>query len=295
MTDLSLVEISTLGLDKDLNGNFTVLKDAVNTKADLNGSSVQKFSVADAIQTTDAINKGQLDVKVTEMNSQINDLQTALEIETSRAEHAESTITINLNNFETATQSTFDLKVDKVAGKGLSTNDLTNELKSNYDTAYSEVHTHGNKALLDNLTSSGDGTFYLADDGTYKSIGKSDCADTSLSNITPAGQLVIKNYSNNRPDYNNGVAKLINTNYIAETDGWLLCSSKVQSYLTAITLTLTLNSTAMNINGTDGDNADNSTNFICVPVSQGDTYRFASSGGSLISFDAKFYPAKGAK
>ena len=27
-------------------------------------------------------------------------------------------------------------KVDKVTGKGLSTNDLTNELKSNYDAAY---------------------------------------------------------------------------------------------------------------------------------------------------------------
>jgi hypothetical protein len=36
----------------------------------------------------------------------------------------------------TATQSALDNKVDKVTGKGLSQNDLTNTLKSNYDTAY---------------------------------------------------------------------------------------------------------------------------------------------------------------
>lgn len=40
-------------------------------------------------------------------------------------------------------------KVDKETGKGLSTNDLTNDLKSNYDAAYTDKHTHSNKGLLD--------------------------------------------------------------------------------------------------------------------------------------------------
>lgn len=42
-------------------------------------------------------------------------------------------------------------KVDKVSGKGLSTNDLTTALKSNYDTAYSQRHTHRNKSMLDKI------------------------------------------------------------------------------------------------------------------------------------------------
>lgn len=41
-----------------------------------------------------------------------------------------------LNQLLTKLKGQFDLKVDKVAGKGLSTNDLTNELKGQYDAAY---------------------------------------------------------------------------------------------------------------------------------------------------------------
>ena len=40
-----------------------------------------------------------------------------------------------------ATKSELNSKVDKVSGKGLSTNDLTNTLKSNYDTAYTHSQT----------------------------------------------------------------------------------------------------------------------------------------------------------
>ena len=43
-------------------------------------------------------------------------------------------------------------KVDKVEGKGLSTNDLTDTLKANCDLAYRNSHTHNNKTILDNIT-----------------------------------------------------------------------------------------------------------------------------------------------
>lgn len=43
--------------------------------------------------------------------------------------------------------------VAKETGKGLSTNDLTATLKSNYDTAYTNSHTHSNKSVLDGITS----------------------------------------------------------------------------------------------------------------------------------------------
>ena len=43
-------------------------------------------------------------------------------------------------------------KVDKISGKTLTTNDLTNELKQSYDTAATNTHTHTNKEILDKIT-----------------------------------------------------------------------------------------------------------------------------------------------
>lgn len=48
--------------------------------------------------------------------------------------------------------SALSKKVDKVAGKGLSTNDFTNTYKNRVDTAYNASHTHSNKNILDNIT-----------------------------------------------------------------------------------------------------------------------------------------------
>jgi len=52
----------------------------------------------------------------------------------------------------TATQAELDKKVDKVSGKGLSTNDFTNTYKSNVDANTSARHTHSNKDTLDATT-----------------------------------------------------------------------------------------------------------------------------------------------
>ena len=49
------------------------------------------------------------------------------------------------------TQSTDDV-VKKENGKGLSTNDLTDELKENYDNASDKAHSHENKTVLDTIT-----------------------------------------------------------------------------------------------------------------------------------------------
>lgn len=54
------------------------------------------------------------------------------------------------------TQSTDDV-VKKENGKGLSTNDLTDELKENYDNASDKAHEHTNKGTLDKLSMSTDG------------------------------------------------------------------------------------------------------------------------------------------
>lgn len=50
--------------------------------------------------------------------------------------------------------------VDQVEGKALSTNDLTDELKAEYDSTVGDAHTHDNKSDLDNVsgTNTGDET-----------------------------------------------------------------------------------------------------------------------------------------
>lgn len=61
------------------------------------------------------------------------------------------------NNYTTEEKEsvgTIKDKVDKVVGKGLSTNDFTDELKRNYDTAYSQSHVHNNKEILDTTSAS---------------------------------------------------------------------------------------------------------------------------------------------
>lgn len=43
-------------------------------------------------------------------------------------------------------------KVDKISGKGLSTNDYTQDEKTKVSTAYSNNHTHENKSVLETIT-----------------------------------------------------------------------------------------------------------------------------------------------
>ncbi len=68
----------------------------------------------------------------------------------------------------TSTKAELDRKQIKISGKSLSTNDLTNELKTNYDDANAKKHEHANKDALDVVIKTGDGAKSLRDDGTYK-------------------------------------------------------------------------------------------------------------------------------
>lgn len=91
---------------------------------------------------------------------------------------AHSNIVSSINSNISYINNQLSNKVDKIDGKTLSTNDLTNLLKSNYDSAYTNSHTHNNKILLDNLISSGNGNYYLTNDGTYKPINASMIINT---------------------------------------------------------------------------------------------------------------------
>ena len=93
-----------------------------------------------------------------------------------------STLNTYYKKSETYSQSEINTlvnaKVDKITGKGLSTNDLTSTLKASYDDAVDKAHTHSNKTILDNTTAS-----YTSE------------LNTKLTNISPNAKNVADNHT----------------------------------------------------------------------------------------------------
>lgn len=92
-----------------------------------------------------------------------------------------------------ATQEALDglnaSKVEKVEGKGLSTNDFTAELKENYDSAVSVKHSHDNKALLDSYTQT-----------------DSDIASAVSNKHSHSNKELLDSYTNSNSDISSAVA-----------------------------------------------------------------------------------------
>ena len=57
---------------QEVNANFSAVKDAINSKATVEGDSTQAFSVAEAIDDTHAVTKSQLDAVADEFTQKIN-------------------------------------------------------------------------------------------------------------------------------------------------------------------------------------------------------------------------------
>lgn len=72
------------------------------------------------------------------------------------SENAHSNL-FNLKVSKNELENALNTKVDIEAGKSLTTNDLTNALKSNYDETYIKSHTHINKTTLDNISGNNTG------------------------------------------------------------------------------------------------------------------------------------------
>jgi len=96
-------------------------------------------------------------------------------------------------------------------------NNFTNALKSNYDTAYTNSHTHSNKTILDNTTAS----FTTAQETKLINTSNTNTGDqdlsglanTSLSNITTAGNTAILNVIKNARYDSGWFAVTVGTTY----------------------------------------------------------------------------------
>lgn len=99
--DFTLEQISADGI----NNNFSTLKNVIETKANLNGDSTQRFNVADAVELTEAINKGQLDNSVTTINSKITNIETEFNTQlATKLDISDPTVTKQGNIFNGANQ-----------------------------------------------------------------------------------------------------------------------------------------------------------------------------------------------
>ena len=94
--------------------------------------------------------------------------------------HSNKSTLDSITNLSVNKWNTVDNKVDKVPGKGLSENDFTSTLKSNYDNAVTNSHTHSNKTVLDNFSES-DGQLLYSGESIS---GKTEIDDTQSSTNT---------------------------------------------------------------------------------------------------------------
>ena len=147
---------------------------------ELNSNKLEKGGYTGTAQDLkdeiDAISSGtgvQLQIHLDDLNNphQVTKSQVGLN-EVNNTSDANKPISI-------ATQSALDLKVGKITGKGLSTNDLTNTLLGSINQLIIDTHTHSNKTLLDSLISSGSGSGFLSNNGTYINLNSLDGGNAS--------------------------------------------------------------------------------------------------------------------
>lgn len=124
--------------------NFTtILKDKLNGIADGAEVNVQaNWNETNANSDAYIKNKPSIPTKTSELQNDSNYVVDKNYVHTDN----------NYTNADKTSVGTIKDKVDKVEGKGLSTNDLTDALKKQYDGAVANKHTHTNKQILDEIT-----------------------------------------------------------------------------------------------------------------------------------------------
>lgn len=133
------------------------------------------------------------------------------------------------NNSNGAHANLFEQKVDKTAGKGLSTNDFNDDYKNQVTTTYAQVHTHSNKTILDNTTVSFTTTHVNQITSNTSAITTLNAAAvtsnafaaTLSNNIATTNATTTSSASNTRPvvviqNYVNGTQW-----YRVYSDGWI--------------------------------------------------------------------------
>lgn len=98
--------------------------------------------------------------------------------------------TIDLSGYAKTTDVnvSLDAKVDKVSGKGLSTNDITDTLKAGYDDAVAKAHEHANSNILDKFGEDGSGMPLYDGDKFYDGLIANNLTTTTTGYALDATQ-----------------------------------------------------------------------------------------------------------
>ena len=132
-TELSYLDGVSSNLQTQINNKVPTTR-KINSKP-LSSDITLNASDVNAVPTTRKINGKALSADITLSATDVNALPSSTTIPSKTSQLT------NDSNFVTSTQ--LNNKVDKVTGKGLSTNDLTDTLKANYDDAYNySISTH---------------------------------------------------------------------------------------------------------------------------------------------------------
>lgn len=132
-TELSYLDGVSSNLQTQINNKVPTTR-KINSKP-LSSDITLNASDVNAVPTTRKINGKALSADITLSSTDVNALPSSTTIPSKTSQLT------NDSNFVTSTQ--LNNKVDKVTGKGLSTNDLTDTLKANYDAAYNySISTH---------------------------------------------------------------------------------------------------------------------------------------------------------
>lgn len=296
----------------EVNANFSVLKTAIETKADSGGDGAQTFSVAPATQEEHAVNKSQLDDVSSNLTAEIK--KTGLKFCAKAGNKTNGIGDLFSYNVLTITPrigGTFDNLI--IADyKGLETTIsttpenlvLTGSSDGNYNifitpqgTLYALKNTiyrqKNRPSMIVNdiwLDTSEESFNCIKYNGTNDSefldvpLGKVTIENSNITNLetfsfTQNGYNVnIETQGYRFPDYSKEIAKTWETIHTAETDGW------IYAYSANFSATLIINNIVFNL--ASASSASNS-GGIFMPIPKGTTYK--GSGGSITIL--KFFPA----
>lgn len=208
--DLSLQEVSA----EVINSNFAAVEEEVNSKAQKNGDSTQKFNVADAAETTEAINKGQLNTALTTVNTSIAALETEI------ATKANSALALKANTADVNASLALKANQADVTTALAAKADLNGNSAQAFNVANATVSTQAvNKGQLDSTVSS------INSEITSIESDLAEKADTTYVDAQIAA------VGGGFPDYANGVVKNWNQVYQAECNGYVAVGGVGQSDL----------------------------------------------------------------
>lgn len=114
-------------------------------------------------------------------------------------------------------------KVDKISGKNLSTNDFTDDLKSNYNTAYLNNHTHNNKTSLDAIPAPVVGNFLQGTASGFKNRTPAQIAGDIGASTIGKNLIINGGFFVNQRVYTSGTPTTVANQYTL--DRWRVVTS----------------------------------------------------------------------